>query len=370
MLLIAEVLCTRISSNFGGAVKSLLLLLFFVIPLCSDTLDVALYNFPPCVILKKGQDPTGFDVEVFEKVCKNAGLHIRYTILDKFPDLLTGVEEEKYDGAVAAITITGDRENRVDFAHPYLNSGLSIMINKDAKVNPFRTALRYVSNTGSMLLLIILFTAFYGILVFFLEKWFARKKSMFSPNEPVKGIFNGYYYANVSTTTMGFGDFVTKSVPGKLLTVLMAYIGIYFILPYATANMNMALQQEQEVYDISNPEDLPGKIIATEKGTTSEWYLKNIGCNVRTFANINEAYEQLDHKKVDAVVFDMPTIKYLVNNKGKNKFRTSGPMFDRQVYGFALTKGSPYREAINEHLADFMRTPSYWDLHKKWFGYK
>jgi ABC-type amino acid transport substrate-binding protein len=43
-------------------------------------------------------------------------------------------------------------------------------------------------------------------------------------------------------------------------------------------------------------------------------------------------------------------------------------MFDRQVYGIALVKNSPYREILNENLAYFMRTDEYWDLHKKWFG--
>jgi ABC-type amino acid transport substrate-binding protein len=64
----------------------------------------------------------------------------------------------------------------------------------------------------------------------------------------------------------------------------------------------------------------------------------------------------------------MPTIKDFVKHSGKNRFKISGPMFDWQVYGFALKKNSPYRKLINEHMVDFMRTGAYWDLHKKWFG--
>lgn len=146
-------------------------------------------------------------------------------------------------------------------------------------------------------------------------------------------------------------------------------IGIYFILPYATANMNMAMQQENEIYAISKPEDLVDKVVATEENTTSEIYLKKLGCNVKTVKRINEAYRLLEKRKVDAIVFDMPTLKYLIKGKDKQfKFRISGSMFDQQSYGFALNKNSPYREMLNEHLVDFMRTPEYWELYSKWFG--
>jgi ABC-type amino acid transport substrate-binding protein len=348
-------------------VKKSLILLIFTLSLSADTLKVALYDFPPCVILEKSKAPSGFDIDVLDSVLRRTGLQSQYVVPAKFSDLISGVDSGTYDCATSGITITGERECKVDFTHPYLNSGLSILVKKGSIVNPFKTILRYISNIGPMLLLILIFTGLYGILMFFLEKKYAHKESQFSPDEPLKGIFNSYYYANVSTTTMGFGDFVPKSVPGKILTIIMATIGIYFILPYATANMNMALQQEQEVYAISSPEDLPGKVVATEEGTTSETYLNKLGCRVKLVHNINDAYDLLDQGKVDAVVFDMPTIKDFVKSKGKNKFKISGPMFDWQAYGFVLKKNSPYRKIMNEQLVDFMRTEAYWDLHKKWF---
>jgi polar amino acid transport system substrate-binding protein len=348
--------------------KKSIIFLICALSLSADTLKIAISDFPPCVILEKDKAPSGFDIDVLDSVLNRAGLQSQYIISNKFSDLLIGIDKGIYDCATAGITITGERENKFDFTHPYLNSGLSILINKSATVNPLKTIFRYLSNVGPMLLLILLFTGLYGVLMFFLEKWFAHKDSQFSPDNTLKGLFNGYYYANVATTTMGFGDFVPKSVPGKVLTILMAIIGIYFILPYATANMNMALQQEQEVYAISSPEDLSGKIVATEEGTTSVTYLEKLGCNVKLVQKINDAYDLLGQKKIDAVVFDMPTIKYCIRNQGKNNFRVSGSMFDRQSYGFALKNNSPYREVLNENLADFMRTEDYWNLHKKWFG--
>ena len=154
--------------------KKALLLLIFALSLSADTLNVALYDFPPCVILEKGKEPSGFDVDVLEAVCRKAELQIRYSYPEKFSDLLSGVEKGIYDGAVSGITITGEREGKVDFTHPYLSSGLSILVNSNAHVNPLKTAYRYVSNVGPMLLLVTLFTTFFGILIFFVEKKFSK----------------------------------------------------------------------------------------------------------------------------------------------------------------------------------------------------
>lgn len=349
--------------------KSLLyLLIIFSLSLFADTLTIAVSDFPPCVIFNENEKPTGFDIDVFDAISREAGLNINYVSLNEFPALLDGVEKRIYDGALAGITITGDRESCMDFTHPYLNSGLAICISKDARTNPFGTIFRYIHNMGPMLMVLLIFSFVCGILIFIIEKIFSKENSMFNPDDPVRGIANGFYFSNVFSSTVGFGDLIPKSIPGRLLTVVMIIVGVYFIFPYAIANMSVALQEENASYAINSVDDLPGKTVATEDSTTSLTFLKKIGCNVKAVKNINEAYALLGDKKIEAVVFDMPTIKYFIKNKGNNKFKISGNMFDRQSYGFALQKDSPYRKILNEKLVDFMRTDEYWELQQKWFG--
>ena len=346
--------------------KKLLYLLLIVLPLSADTLTIAVSDFPPCVIFNENKKPTGFDIDVFDAISSKAGLTVNYVSSNKFPAVLDGVEKKLYDGAAAGITITGEREGRMDFTHPYLNSGLAICVSKDAKTNPFGTILRYIHRMGPMLNVLLIFSFICGILIFIKEKIFSKENSMFNPDNPIKGIINGFYFSNVFSSTVGFGDLIPKSIPGRLLTVVMIIVGVYFIFPYAIANMSAALQEENASYAINGVEDLPGKTVATEESTTSVTFLKQIGCNVNAVKDINEAYALLGDKKVEAVVFDMPTIKYFI--KGNKKFKISGNMFDKQSYGFALQKDSPYRKVLNEKLVDFMRTDEYWELHQKWFG--
>lgn len=334
----------------------------------SDTIKVAIYNSPPCVFINESEDPTGFDIELLEKVAKKSNLVIRYQYKENFTDLLPSVIDNMSDAAISGITITGAREDYVDFSHPYLNSGLMICVDKNSKINPFKVIIRYINNMGPMLLLILIFTFFCGIVIFYIEKKFSKEESMFTPGKPTLGIFHGFYFSNIFSSTVGFGDFVPKSIPGKCITIVLIIIGVYFIFPYAVANMNMALTQENEMYSISSADDFPGKKIATEDSTTSVNFLKKTGCNLVPVKSINDAYKLLEQGKIDAVVYDMPFIKYFVKNAGKKKFRTSGAMFDKQTYGIALKKNSPYRELLNKNIVDFMRTSEYWELHDRWFG--
>jgi ABC-type amino acid transport substrate-binding protein len=61
-------------------------------------------------------------------------------------------------------------------------------------------------------------------------------------------------------------------------------------------------------------------------------------------------------------------LKYAVNNANDKKLATTGPVFDRQNYAFAVPDGSPLRERINRALLAISERGAGADLRKKWFG--
>jgi ABC-type amino acid transport substrate-binding protein len=124
-------------------VFSLYVVLLVSFSVSSDTLKVAVYDFPPCVILEQGKNPTGFDIEVFEEIAKRAKLNIKYGTPATFSELLDGMQNGVYDAAISGITITGERESKFDFTHPYLNSGLNICVNKEKEINIFNVLALY-----------------------------------------------------------------------------------------------------------------------------------------------------------------------------------------------------------------------------------
>ena len=59
--------------------------------------------------------------------------------------------------------------------------------------------------------------------------------------------------------------------------------------------------------------------------------------------------------KVDAVVYDLPILRYQVNNKYAHELRVLPNQFARQDYGIAIPSGSPLRERLNREILQIIQ---------------
>ena len=337
----------------------LALLLAVLCPAMADTLVVDVHHFPPCVVVEEGS-VTGFDIEVFEKVAKEAGLTYKYNVVDKFDLLFVRLVAEKSDVAVAGITINEQREKYLDFTHHYLKSGLLILIRKDSAVNVLRTLKSYFSSVWRALIIFALFLIVCSIIMWALE----RGKDSFD-DRFWKGLGDGIYWTNTTITTVGYGDKTPLTAKGKVFAVFVMWVGICIIFPYVVAQMNQIMNSEVR-YNIESEKDLRNQRVAAIGGTTSEDAVVKLGAILRSRPRIEDCYEMLRKKEVDAVVYDMPVLRELVQKT--DEFVITGDLFDRQDYGIALRQGSGLREPINRALLKFMRSAEYRNLHKKWFN--
>lgn len=78
---------------------------------------------------------TGFDIDLWEAIAKEAGLSYELRPMD-FNGIIPGLQTRNLDVALAGITIRDDRKNVIDFSDPYYESGLAVMVgtsNNDIK---------------------------------------------------------------------------------------------------------------------------------------------------------------------------------------------------------------------------------------------
>lgn len=73
---------------------------------------------------------TGFDIELWDAIAKEAGLKYSLRPMD-FNGIIPGLQTRNIDAALAGITIRDDRKKVIDFSDPYYESGLAILVNKD-----------------------------------------------------------------------------------------------------------------------------------------------------------------------------------------------------------------------------------------------
>lgn len=341
----------------------LLILLLTLLPrlAAGDTLDVGVHGFPPCVIIEEG-NPTGFEIDVLDRIAERSGISINYEVYDEFTALLKDVERGRIDMASAGISITGKREETMDFTHPHMNSGLVILTRKNTKASPFRIIMTYLVNMRGTLLLLFGFLLTCSILIWFFE----RGKTSFNDNF-FRGVLDGIYWVNTTMSTVGYGDKTPTTWRGKFFAVLVMWVGITIVFPYVVASMTNVFTAEVDAYSIKSIKDLENRIVATKKGSTAEKFIKNICPHRKSEPALQSCYENLEQGTVDAVVFDMPAVKHYLNNGGKKKCMIVGDMFDKQAYGFALQNGSKWRKILNIEILEFMKTKEFQSLYKKWF---
>lgn len=138
-----------------------------------------------------------------------------------------------------------------------------------------------------------------------------------------------------------------------------------FSEPYFNADQSLMVKEGS---DIKNVEDLEGKVIGAQIGTTGADYAKDEtkAKNVRTYDVIDDAFQALESGQIEAVVNDFPVSKYAERSKPNLKVVQTIPTGEQ--YGVAFKKDSEelqreFNRALNEVKSD----GTYTRIYRKWF---
>ncbi len=81
---------------------------------------VATKEAPPFAMKAADGQWTGVAIDLWSRVADKLGLHTTFREYKNVPDMLGAVADGEANVAIAAITVTADREKTVDFTQPYL----------------------------------------------------------------------------------------------------------------------------------------------------------------------------------------------------------------------------------------------------------
>ena len=95
-----------------------------------EPLTVATRQVPPFAMRDAAGNWRGIAIDLWSGVAEQLGVDYRYTEMG-LTQMLEAVADGRVDAAVAALTITSEREKRVDFSHPYHTSGLGIAVQQN-----------------------------------------------------------------------------------------------------------------------------------------------------------------------------------------------------------------------------------------------
>jgi polar amino acid transport system substrate-binding protein len=78
-----------------------------------------------------GKTPIGFDVELGKAVADKLGVQVEF-VDTAWDGIFAGLDTDKYDVIMSAVTITDERKANYNFSTPYIGNGQAIILAKDS----------------------------------------------------------------------------------------------------------------------------------------------------------------------------------------------------------------------------------------------
>ena len=150
---------------------------------------------------------------------------------------------------------------------------------------------------------------------------------------------------------------------------------IDFSIPYVNASIGMAVKKDNN--DIKTGEDLKGKVVATQAGSSGYEACKSLvedgvieEANLKLYNQYPEAFQELALGRVDAVVVDVTTAIDFIK-KSPDDFKLVEEPLVADLYAIGLRKeDNELREVLNKTLKEMMEDGTLTEISKKWFDGK
>jgi ABC-type amino acid transport substrate-binding protein len=328
----------------------------------AQPLRVAVKEVAPFV-MRDGDNWVGFSIDLWRAIAERRGWTYALIGVDTVDQQLEAVRTGSADASLAAISVTSDREQTIDFSYPYFRSGLQLLV---ASENPsFLSAV--ISFITPDLLKLVLFVVVVLLVVAHGVWLFERHMDADFPKKYLPGVGEALWWAGVTLTTVGYGDRTPKGRLGRTLALVWMFSGI-FLLASVTAAVTARATVQQLNRTVNGVEDLAGKQVATVQGSTADQYLRLRGLSHVALPRIEDAYPLLQDGRVQAILYDAPVLQHYATTTGLGRVQVVGREVQPEQYAIALPFGSPYRRAIDQTLLQLMADGSYDQLYERWFG--
>src|SRR6266849_8941890 len=109
--------------------------------------------------------------------------------------------------------------------------------------------------------------------------------------------------------------------------------------PYYNSGQIIAVRKENTT--IRRPEDLRGKTVAVQLGTTGQFAMEKVGgITIRKFNDLNSALLEVSNGRAEAAVGDLPAVRERIR-KGHPRLKTVGGLLSDEKVGIVMRQGEP-----------------------------
>lgn len=319
-------------------------------------LAVGIKEAPPFAFKLEDGSWSGLSIDLWKRIAERLGIGYRFVEVPTVQDQIAGVVAGKFDLATAAISVTAEREQAIDFSQPFYVAGLGIAVpaSREPSWRPILNALTSFGFLQAILALIFL-SLVVGMLIWLFER---RHNEDFGGGA-AKGLFTSLWWSTVAATQASTGDLGPRTVAGRTLAVIWM-LGSIIAIAVFTAGVTSVLTVKQMEGLVQTESDLASAKVGDLANSSTEAYLASRRIRHNGYPSVQAGLDALRAGRIDAFVYDRPLLSWMIARDYNTSLRVLDVTFEKQNYAVALPKGSQLREELDLALLQILET-DWWD---------
>lgn len=328
-----------------------------------DRVRVVMTELEPFVEDRNGR-PAGFYAEIWQVVATELDVDVEIVWVDRFGEVLTSLDDGRADVAVAPLTPTAERVTGYDFTSSVVSSGPQLGYHERLATSKGVFDALFSRSVRQILLL-----AGAGLLILAHLIWLIERSRSddeegdFRPDY-LRGIWDGFWWATVTVTTVGYGDKAPRSFGGRAVALLAMMLSLFLVGAFVSqvTDILQSARNEPPVVDLG---DVGDRAVGVVEDSSFARYVADQGVTIVGFPNQAELFEAAERGDVDLAVSN----PFALATAGiEHGIEPTGGVFYTEFESFAVAKDSPWLEPINQVLAGLQSSGEVDEIVDRWVG--
>ncbi|NDU99386.1 ion channel [Pseudoroseicyclus tamaricis] len=317
--------------------------------LAQDRVTVGVIERPPFAMQTSDGAWSGMAIDLWRFTAEDLGVAYEYVPVED-----TGALERGEVDLVMPVYATPDLAARFDLSQPIYTATMGVASPTKGRVLSVLEGFaswqfaRLVLGLAALLLVV-------GALVWLLER--GRNSEQFA-RSPIRGLGDGFWWAGVTLTTIGYGDKAPQTLAGRAVAMFWMLVGLAVSAALTASVVALSGINRQ----IEAPEVFAESVVGVVEGSTTALYLGHEGVETRGYPDVASALAALDEDVVDMAAAAAPVLSHAIDEDGALSFTVRTTRLDPHYLALALPRDSALTAPLDVALLRSLTAESGWEV--------